>query len=77
MYPKFYPVALKGTPEGERLNNLMMEYCLGHNSEEVEKVFMEAGIPASRIYNIQTIQDNSHVQARELFIAWEDPISVL
>jgi len=72
-YPKFYPVALKGTPEGERLNEIMMKYCLEHDSYEVEKAFTEAGIPASRIYNIQTIQDNPHVQARELFIEWEDP----
>lgn len=73
MYPKFYPLALEGTPEGERLNALAIEYCSEHTSKEVEKEFTKAGIPCSRIYNIQTIQEDPHVQARELFVDWEDP----
>lgn len=71
---------LKTTPALSRKDEVAMrfdaaihQFCLEHTAAEVDKLFMEYNVPCSRVYNVQTIQDNSHVQARELFTEWEDP----
>jgi crotonobetainyl-CoA:carnitine CoA-transferase CaiB-like acyl-CoA transferase len=73
IFPPGMQVCIRGDAAGEKLDAAIRQYCLNHNAAEVDKKMMEIGVPCSRIHNIETIQDDPHVQARELFMEWEDP----
>lgn len=72
-FPDGMQLALQGTPAGTKLTAGIEAFCAEHDAEEVDKIFMENGVPCSTIYTVELAEKNSHYQAREVFAEWEDP----
>jgi len=72
-FPDGMQLALQGTPAGIKLTAGIEAFCATHDAEEVDKIFMENGVPCSTIYTVELAEKNSHYLAREVFAEWEDP----
>jgi len=72
-FPDGMQLALQGTPAGIKLTAGIEAFCAAHDAEEVDKIFMENGVPCSTIYTVELAEKNSHYLAREVFAEWEDP----
>lgn len=72
-FPDGMQLALQGTPAGVKLNDGIQGFCEKYPAEEVDKIFMESGVPCSIILNVEMAEKNSHYIAREVFTEWEDP----
>jgi len=72
-FPEGMQLALQGTPAAEKLEAAVEKYCSEHDAEEVDRIFMENGVPCSIVMNVALAEKNSHYQARNVFTEWEDP----
>jgi crotonobetainyl-CoA:carnitine CoA-transferase CaiB-like acyl-CoA transferase len=72
LYSHAIQLLRRGDPASEKLDAAIKAYCLSENASDVDKKMLEIGVPCSMIHNIETIKDNPHVQAREVFTEWED-----
>ncbi len=72
-FPEGMQLALQGTPAGIKLNDGIQSFCDKYSAEEVDKIFMDNGVPCSIILNVEMAEKNSHYIARETFTEWEDP----
>lgn len=65
-------ILLRNNPVHQRFDAALHEFCLQHTAEEIDNIFWEASVPCARTYNIETIQENPQIQARDVFGEWED-----
>lgn len=72
-FPDGMQLALQGTPSGIKLNDAIQGFCDKYPAAEVDRIFMESGVPCSIILNVEMAEKNSHYIAREVFTEWEDP----
>jgi L-carnitine CoA-transferase/bile acid-CoA hydrolase len=72
-FPDGMQLALVGTPAGIKLENAIQSFCDTHDAVEVDKIFMDNGVPCSTIYTIELAENNPHYVAREVFAEWDDP----
>ncbi len=71
--PEGIQLAMNGTPGAEKLEAAVQKFCDEHDAAEVDKIFMDNGVPCSIILNVEMAEKNSHYIAREVFTEWEDP----
>lgn len=50
----------------------MEKFFSEHDSEEAERILLDAGVPASRIYNFAIAEKDPHYIARESFTEWKN-----
>lgn len=72
-YPPDFRAAYWAEPRGVKFHEALKRFCEEHTAAEVESIFGENGIPASRVYNTKTASEHPHMQAREVFVEWDDP----
>ncbi|MCL1846587.1 MAG: CoA transferase [Coriobacteriia bacterium] len=65
-------ILLRGNPVHTRYDDAIHEFCMQHTAAEVDELMLRFSVPCSRAYNIESIQENPQVKARELFGEWED-----
>jgi L-carnitine CoA-transferase len=64
----YYP---KGTKEGDKLEEILKEYCATHTVEEVDKALSEVGVACAPIMTYELMKKNPHFQKREVFTQWK------
>jgi len=76
--PRWYPQfenCLRGTAGGEALDKALSEWMAAHESHEIERILAEEyQVPCQRVYSIKDMAEDPQYEARENFIAWEDPV---
>ena len=72
-FPEGMQLAIIGTPAAEKLEAGIQGFCDQYDAAEVDKIFMENGVPCSIVLNVEMAEKNSHYIKREVFTEWEDP----
>jgi L-carnitine CoA-transferase len=57
---------------GQNLERKVTEFCAERDSAEVERIFLEAGIPCGQILNFKQIQEHPHVIERGTLTTWKN-----
>lgn len=73
LFPAGMPLALAGSPAGIKLEEAVTNFCLAHSAVDVDRLFMENGVPCSTIATFEIAENNPHYIAREVWAEWEDP----
>lgn len=64
----FVPV---GTREASLVEDALTAFLANHTAEEAEAVFVEAGVPCSRLMDYESAVKDPQYQAREVFTSWK------
>ncbi len=70
--PLGQPMYTKGTPGGDKFQNAVIRFCSSHTAEELEKAFIAAGLPVSRVFSYEDAVENPQYRLREVFTEWEN-----
>jgi L-carnitine CoA-transferase len=61
----------KHSKEGDKLEEVLTEFCATHTVEEVDKALSKAGVPCAPIMTYELMKKNPHFQKREVFTQWQ------
>jgi crotonobetainyl-CoA:carnitine CoA-transferase CaiB-like acyl-CoA transferase len=68
-----YATAIARSANDDALDALITGWTLGRDLPDLEKVLEEAGVPASRIYDMTDIFRDPHYRARDMLLEVPDP----
>jgi L-carnitine CoA-transferase len=71
-FPKGCSIFTRTSEAGKQLEEHLVEYLKDKTAVEAEKLFIDQGIPASRIMTYADIVKDPHVIARDIFADWID-----
>src|SRR5438874_13234551 len=58
---------------GDEINDLVAVWCSTKTAAEIEETLVAHQVPVSRVYSIDEILDDPHVQARGSIVEVDDP----
>jgi formyl-CoA transferase len=58
---------------GDAINEIVQDWCRGKTAKEIEDILVAGQVPVSRVYAVDEIVADSHVQARGSIVDVEDP----
>ena len=72
-FPEGMQLAVRSNPSGAKLDAAIEKFCAQFDAADVERQFLENGLPCSMVLNVAMAENNPHYKAREVFTEWEDP----
>jgi len=70
--PKF-STALARNKNKEELESIIIEWTSKHDLQDLEKILIDADVPAARIYSIKDIFEDPYFRDRDMILDVEDP----
>lgn len=71
--PRFATPVARSQNE-DAIDGIVNDWTMSHSLVEIEALLDEAGVPASRIFNMEDIFQDPHYQAREMIVQPHDPV---
>src|SRR5438132_368641 len=71
-HPEFATLADRAQ-NADRINDVVQDWCATKAAEEIEAILIRHQVPVSRIYSVDEIVADPHVQARSSIVEVEDP----
>ncbi|MHB8511832.1 MAG: CaiB/BaiF CoA transferase family protein [Actinomycetota bacterium] len=64
----------KRAANSDAINEIVARWCASIDAVEVERILIEHEVPVSRIYSVDQIVNDPHVQSRGSIVTVEDPV---